>query len=520
MATQPIVYCQKCGIMVSPGDLVSRKAITLAGLYYCAQCNPLADEKPAPGVVPAQPVKVAPPSDMVFLTCACGKKMQVRKTLAGKKIKCPACSQIIAVPVTETPQPIAAPQKVAAKRFVPQSGSIRPSVKSQVSESKADSPIKSRYMTRPAKKPIPKLYLIGGAAVLLLAIIGYAMYSASETKKAAEQKRQADAEDAYNQVMSYEKSNLLKFRELLDKIVAAKDFVKKTEYADKLTAKEQEANINLEVFTKVDETDQQFSKNPTNYSKTLESYVDLKSKSKSSALTDEINQRIQAVQEKYDKELADQLGTLSQLVKVKIGISDFKGAATACDTSVSSYLLDDPKTKESVDKIRAEIKTAEDAYLKKLQEGQVLFDSATTVDQARKDWRVVNCAINIDNEHNLVITNNTPQPAAFAFAGSPDWQDYEAEITYRESQGSVTILVRCEPNKTDARPYGITPERKFGDTSWKTVKLSIIGTELTVSGYDQEPPKIIGQARKGCIGFMLRSGGQILIKELKVRHKI
>lgn len=34
----------------------------------------------------------------ISITCQCGKKLKVRDTLAGKKVKCPACQHLLAVP--------------------------------------------------------------------------------------------------------------------------------------------------------------------------------------------------------------------------------------------------------------------------------------------------------------------------------------------------------------------------------------------------------------------------------------
>lgn len=52
----------------------------------------------------------APPAEPIHVVCACGKKLRIKVELAGKKVKCPACSGVIAVPV---PAPAPAPAAAA-----------------------------------------------------------------------------------------------------------------------------------------------------------------------------------------------------------------------------------------------------------------------------------------------------------------------------------------------------------------------------------------------------------------------
>jgi DNA-directed RNA polymerase subunit RPC12/RpoP len=40
----------------------------------------------------------------LFIDCTCGKRLPVRKDLAGKRVRCPSCSAVLAVPVQTPPQ--------------------------------------------------------------------------------------------------------------------------------------------------------------------------------------------------------------------------------------------------------------------------------------------------------------------------------------------------------------------------------------------------------------------------------
>ena len=55
---------------------------------------------------------LAPPAT-IPVTCACGKKFPVKSEHAGKKVKCPACQKVQAVPVPETVEPPWVPAETA-----------------------------------------------------------------------------------------------------------------------------------------------------------------------------------------------------------------------------------------------------------------------------------------------------------------------------------------------------------------------------------------------------------------------
>jgi hypothetical protein len=78
----------------------------------------------------------------INLTCECGKKLAVKEDMAGKKVKCPGCASILAVPALSD---TAAPD-----------------------EAIEDAPLPSRKEASPPKKSKTLLYVGVGAGVLVL----------------------------------------------------------------------------------------------------------------------------------------------------------------------------------------------------------------------------------------------------------------------------------------------------------------------------------------------------------------
>jgi DNA-directed RNA polymerase subunit RPC12/RpoP len=54
---------------------------------------------PAPTSVPAGPAN-GEPVKIPFSCSSCGKHLKVKKTLAGKQVRCPTCGQVVLVPVS------------------------------------------------------------------------------------------------------------------------------------------------------------------------------------------------------------------------------------------------------------------------------------------------------------------------------------------------------------------------------------------------------------------------------------
>lgn len=106
--------------MISFDDFTQRKAVTLAGLNYCARCNPLAGEQtstPVPSTAQPAVARGDPPRrdvgtqtplrrELIHFKCPqCSKRLQTKPDLAGKNIKCPGCNQVIKIPSPAVPKP-------------------------------------------------------------------------------------------------------------------------------------------------------------------------------------------------------------------------------------------------------------------------------------------------------------------------------------------------------------------------------------------------------------------------------
>lgn len=66
------------------------------------------------GAKPAASAAPAESAEPILVPCACGKKLKVKAAYAGRKVKCPACSGIVAVPAAKSPAPAEAPAPRAA----------------------------------------------------------------------------------------------------------------------------------------------------------------------------------------------------------------------------------------------------------------------------------------------------------------------------------------------------------------------------------------------------------------------
>lgn len=100
----PIKVSCKCGKKINAPDDLAGKRIK------CPACSePLAVPQPA----------AAEESNAIRVSCDCGKSFKVKADLAGKTLKCPACSKPVKVPGSAAPQPAAARNKAAEKADLP-----------------------------------------------------------------------------------------------------------------------------------------------------------------------------------------------------------------------------------------------------------------------------------------------------------------------------------------------------------------------------------------------------------------
>lgn len=83
----------------------------IAAAVKSASAAPAAPVPAAAAPAPAAPAN-GKPADHQIVVCSCGKRLRIAAELAGKRVKCPACKGVIAVPAM--PAPAAAPTETAA----------------------------------------------------------------------------------------------------------------------------------------------------------------------------------------------------------------------------------------------------------------------------------------------------------------------------------------------------------------------------------------------------------------------
>ena len=91
------VECQDCGRRFqAPENFAGRRA-------KCPKCSAIIRV----GTGPPQPSgRVTPEKDSeppIPVTCGCGKKFRAKAELAGKRVKCPACGDVLAIPADRAP---------------------------------------------------------------------------------------------------------------------------------------------------------------------------------------------------------------------------------------------------------------------------------------------------------------------------------------------------------------------------------------------------------------------------------
>lgn len=126
----------------------------------------------------------------ISISCDCGKELKIKDGLAGKKIRCPECQEILNVPAAESEEAeIPVPKKASSKS--PAAGIAK--VKRQVVEQNDDDDEEERPSRKNNKKKkskkqpsnnLPMILGIGGGAVVVIGIIvAVVLISLSGTKK-------------------------------------------------------------------------------------------------------------------------------------------------------------------------------------------------------------------------------------------------------------------------------------------------------------------------------------------------
>src|SRR5262245_55553457 len=103
-----------------------------------------------------KPVKAAPAADpsKIEATCeGCGRKLKVRAELVGKKIKCPKCGKIMAIPAPPPPPP-------------------EPEEEIVMSEPDDDATYVEAEPDAPTTSILSKLAAVAGAVFIILTVAG------------------------------------------------------------------------------------------------------------------------------------------------------------------------------------------------------------------------------------------------------------------------------------------------------------------------------------------------------------
>lgn len=168
-----IVFACACGKQLKTVEENAGKRVKCPA---CGQPVPVPSANAA--AAPAPPPKAAakaPAGDIVRFACECGKQLQARAEMAGKRIKCPACSNELAVPGPNGTAPakpaVKKPDLAAATTRTPAKPKIHEPPPEPTAEEEGDfdqmPPVTKK---KPAKKSTLPLLL--GLAALLLVVLG------------------------------------------------------------------------------------------------------------------------------------------------------------------------------------------------------------------------------------------------------------------------------------------------------------------------------------------------------------
>lgn len=130
----------------------------------------------------------------LLVTCDCGKRLQVKDSLAGKRIRCPECQEPLTVPAVEVdesdeePAPKKAPVRAAAKVPAKAKRAPEPDDESEEEDEQPRIKAKGKKKGKKAAKASSNLVLLGvGGGVLVLVVVVVAvlliMNNQPESKK-------------------------------------------------------------------------------------------------------------------------------------------------------------------------------------------------------------------------------------------------------------------------------------------------------------------------------------------------
>ena len=87
--------CPGCGRKFKAPDKLAGKRVK------CPQCSAEIQIAAARSAASRQAVSGETPSSHIAVACGCGKQLQAKRELAGKRVKCPGCGKALAIPGSE-----------------------------------------------------------------------------------------------------------------------------------------------------------------------------------------------------------------------------------------------------------------------------------------------------------------------------------------------------------------------------------------------------------------------------------
>lgn len=356
-----------------------------------------------------------------------------------------------------------------------------------------------------------------------------------EQERKAREEKIANAKKITDEIITDDTKNPLSIKELLGKIEKSLSLAADTNYEKVLKEKQAELKDKLEILNEVNGNIESFDKNPDDFTHYKSLYTDLKNKAmklkNSDTLVNLIEEQIKKINETLVSKAKDKLDELKTQIEDLKTRQLFEDAIALCDSFPEELKK---IVTEEIDKIKAAVKDAEEAYKKaKKEQWQVLFGPDKT---DTTDWTSyppgLPCKIAGENSILTLENNNQPQPhkpnqppmptESYALIGKSSWTNYTVEIEYKITQGAVTLLVRTNASASrtaKGKSFPIPIQRKFGD-EWQKITLEVQGNNVTIKQEGKSDEKKIMPSQtntSGGIGFQLRMGDKTIIKSIRIK---
>src|SRR5690349_15534846 len=104
----------------------------------------------------------------ILVACKCGKKLRVKDELAGKRVKCPGCAQVVTVPAAEEPPELEEIEPAEERVTTPSARRAKPAARPEPEDVRPadDEAAEEGRPSRGAASPTP--YWVNGRDLLAL----------------------------------------------------------------------------------------------------------------------------------------------------------------------------------------------------------------------------------------------------------------------------------------------------------------------------------------------------------------